>query len=97
MLDKISDNWPKLAGLAVLAVGFSVFQYFFVPISIDKDERSYYVNPTSIFHGSDKIKGIAEEFCNKSGKQVSKFQLTAKAIGGKNHNVYRFDCIVNDK
>ena len=97
MLNIISDNWLKWVGIAVLAIGFSVFQYFFIPISINTDTRGHYVNPTSILHGSGKIKRVAQEFCNKNGDQVNKFHLTTKAIGGKNHEVYRFNCTGADQ
>lgn len=97
MFKTISDNWHRWLGMALLALGFSVFQYYFIPISIDKDTRGHYVNPTSILHGRDKINRVAQEFCDQNGQQISNFRITTKSIGGESHKVYRFNCKGADK
>ena len=97
MLKLISENRLKWLCLVLLAIGYSVFQYFFIPISVDKDNRGYYVNPTSILHGRDKINRIAQAHCQKNGDEISDFHITTKSIGGKSYEVYRFNCAKADK
>ena len=92
MLENIKEKWPRLVGLLALALAFAVFQYFFIPISIDKDSRGFYVKPTSFLHGSDKIRGIAGDFCHQRGLKVTRFRMGSKSMGGEYRQVQRFDC-----
>ena len=93
MFKNLSEKLPKLAGLLLLALGFSVFQYFFIPISISKDSSGFYVNPTSFLHGSEKIESLADEFCGQKGQRIERFRRGSKSMGGEYQTVYRFDCV----
>ena len=97
MFRSISDNWPSWFGMILLALGFAVFQYFFIPISIGKDARGHYVHPTSFLHGSNKIQGVAQEFCSQTNQSVINFRMSSKSMGGERNRVFRFDCGLTGK
>ncbi|MGC6472898.1 MAG: hypothetical protein ACON4W_08500 [Parvibaculales bacterium] len=93
MFQNLPEKLLKLAGLLLLALGLGVFQYYFVPITVSKDSRGFYVNPTSFLHGSEKIESLADEFCGQKGQRVNRFRSGSKSMGGKYQSVYRFDCV----
>ena len=93
MSSSFSDKLTKLAGLLLLALGFAIFQYFFIPISVSNDSKGFYVNPTSFLHGSEKIQGVAGDFCSQKGQTLEKFHSGSKSMGGEYQHVYRFNCV----